>query len=410
MGQAAASLEAQLDGLLSEDIESVKERERSAFDAEVAPFGNSIVLFGVGNIGRKILARLREDGVEPLAFSDNNRAAWGTTVEGLPVLPPEEAARHFGATAAFLVSIYNFQHNFVDTQRQLQALGCRKVVSVIPLRWKFHETFLPFFRDDLPRRVLPQADAIRDALSIWADEASRREFVAQVEWRLRGNFDALGPPALGEQYFPDDLFELTPDESFVDAGAYDGDTLRTFLAQSGGAFREFLALEPDPGTFRALENYVATLPAEVRDRITIVPFAIGSSPGRVRFQAGSSTSSAVSESGTVEVECVRLDDLLSDRSPTYIKLDIEGAEPGALAGARRAIREDRPILAVCLYHAQDHLWRVPLSLRDDCQDYRFFLRPHRFECWETVCYAVPLERLGQARAGLRVASGASCSS
>src|SRR5689334_10753574 len=124
MPQTETTPEAQLDELLSEDVAAVAARERSAFDAEVAPFRDAIVLFGVGNIGRKILRRLRDDGVEPLALSDNNRAAWGTTVDGLPVLPPEEAARRYGKSAAFVVSIYNFRHSFVDTRRQLQDLGC----------------------------------------------------------------------------------------------------------------------------------------------------------------------------------------------------------------------------------------------------------------------------------------------
>jgi hypothetical protein len=48
---------------------------------------------------------------------------------------------------------------------------------------------------------------------------------------------------------------------------------------------------------------------------------------------------------------------------------------------------------VCVYHLQNHLWKIPLMLREWRDDYAFFLRPHNEEGWDLVCYAVPRERL-----------------
>jgi FkbM family methyltransferase len=392
MQQTEAMLEAQLDELLSEDIRSVKERERSAFDTEVAPFGDAIVLFGVGNIGRKILGQLRQDGVEPLAFSDNNRAAWGTTIEGLPVLPPEEAVRRYGKSAAFLVSIYNFKHNFVDTRRQLQDLGCEKVLSVLPLRWKYHESFLPHFRDDLPHKVYSHADAIRAAFRLWADDFSRREFLAQVRFRTHGDLDTMAPPAGHDSYFQEDFLPLGPQDVIVDCGAFDGDTLRSFLRCRGSAFRKYFTLEPDPDNCRLLADFTATLPGEVRDKIIIRPVAVGATRGRVRFEAGAKETSAISEMGSIEVDCIPLDELLEGEPPTYIKMDIEGAELDAITGARRLIHDHSPAFAACVYHQQDHLWRIPLTLHEANPGYRLYLRPYLFEGWDLICYAVPAER------------------
>ena len=98
----------------------------------------------------------------------------------------------------------------------------------------------------------------------------------------------------------------------------------------------------------------------------------------------------------MEVECVRLDDLLARSRPTYIKMDIEGAEPDAIQGCQRVLRENRPVLAACVYHAQDHLWTIPRAVHRIVPDYKLFLRPHMPECWDTVCYAIPPER-AQAR-------------
>lgn len=70
-------------------------------------------------------------------------------------------------------------------------------------------------------------------------------------------------------------------------------------------------------------------------------------------------------------------------------MDIEGSELDALVGAQELIRRANPILAVCAYHRQDHLWRVPLLIHSISDQYRFFLRPHGSEGWDLVCYAVP---------------------
>jgi hypothetical protein len=45
---------AELDRLLSEPLGGVRERENSSFDKLLAGSGNRLVLFGSGNLGRKV--------------------------------------------------------------------------------------------------------------------------------------------------------------------------------------------------------------------------------------------------------------------------------------------------------------------------------------------------------------------
>ena len=104
-------------------------------------------------------------------------------------------------------------------------------------------------------------------------------------------------------------------------------------------------------------------------------------------------SSSISSNGTIEVNVAPLDELLQSVSPSYIKMDIEGAEPEALEGAAGIIRKNLPILAISVYHHFDHLWRLPLLIQSLSQRYRFFLRPHGVEAFDLVCYAVPTGRL-----------------
>jgi hypothetical protein len=99
---------------------------------------------------------------------------------------------------------------------------------------------------------------------------------------------------------------------------------------------------------------------------------------------------------SISVECRRLDDISWPLTPTYVKMDIEGAEPQALVGATGLLRRHHPILAVCTYHRSEHLWQIPNLIRSIAPEYNLFLRRYAEECWEGVCYAIPNHRLKRA--------------
>ena len=80
------------------------------------------------------------------------------------------------------------------------------------------------------------------------------------------------------------------------------------------------------------------------------------------------------------------------RPVTFIKMDIEGAEIDALRGAAEIVRQDKPVLALCVYHLQSDIWKIPLLMRELFHDYRFYLRCYEGDGWQTVAYAVPPSR------------------
>jgi FkbM family methyltransferase len=309
------------------------------------------------------------------------------------VLSPEDAAAQLGDSAAFLVTICNNNHKFVETKRHLLSLGCRVVLGYGSLRWKFRDHMLPFYWEDLPHKVLEQSTDVARAAGLWGDTASCREYVGQVRWRVTGDIGGIGEPVSQESYFPDDLFVLSEYEHFVDCGAYDGDTVREVIRRLGSRFKRIDALEPDPTNFDRLKLSITHLDSLTRRKIHAHRIAADQRAGVARFKASADEGSALSEGGDIDVECITLDDFLAAAQPTYIKMDIEGAELAALTGAAQVISKHAPVLAICLYHVQDHLWRIPLFLRSLREDYRLFLRPHQVDGWQLVCYAVPPARL-----------------
>ena len=229
----------QIQEYLGEGAAGAVHREETTFDELAGPFGSSLVLFGAGGIGRKTLAGLRKLGIEPLAFADNNRALWGKPVNGLQVMSPQVASARYATTAAFVVTIWCGEgwDRMRDRVRFLRDLGCKHVLTFGPLYWKYPAVFLPHYAAAPAHQVHEQADEVLQAAELWDDEASQLEYLSQIRWRLFFDFDCLADPVRHTIYFPPDLCSLVTDEVFVDCGAYDGDTLVSFLAQPKPGFR-----------------------------------------------------------------------------------------------------------------------------------------------------------------------------
>jgi FkbM family methyltransferase len=379
--------------LLDEPVESVLDRERGALTMLLEESRGQVVLFGAGGLGTQVLECLRGIGVEPLAFSDNDASRWGNTIGGVTVLPPDDAVQRFGGSALFIVTIWNPYHWFRETEQSLSDRGCRRVVSPSPAYWRFADALLPFYAQDLPHKILPHRDAVLEASRLWSDEHSSAEFARQISWRFAGTWNFTRPDDR-RSYLRDDLFRPDADESFIDCGAYDGDTLRDFLKDRGDTFRHFLALEPDSATYKKLCTSVSALPSSTRAKVRTLNAAVGATRTELRFTATGTMTSHGSSSADEVVSCVPLAELAADipRPVTFIKMDIEGAEFDALQGAATLIKDDEPLLAVCVYHIQHDIWRIPLLIRSLVPAHKLYLRCHEGDGWQTVAYAVPPTR------------------
>jgi FkbM family methyltransferase len=335
-----------------------------------------IVILGAGNLGRRI-AR----AIHPVLMCDNNPSLWNRVVEGIPVTSPKEAIRRY-PEATFVVAIWHpsCTDTMTDRMLQIRSLGAGNVVPFYELFAEYGNLLLPHLlweRSDYYSEHAQEISRVGGLL----DAAGREEFERQMRLRL-GDFSGqrIDP---GVQYFPQDLFELSRNEVFIDCGAYDGDTISQFRQATGDHFARIIAFEPDPDNYAALKSAVEGDP-----RVTLQPYATDARRKTVRFTAGG-TGARISSTGTSEVQTITLDEALQGVVPTYMKFDIEGSEPDALEGGRETIVRHRPKMAVCVYHVPDHLWSIPLRLHELLPESRLTLRTYCADGFECVCYCIP---------------------
>lgn len=91
------------------------------------------------------------------------------------------------------------------------------------------------------------------------------------------------------------------------------------------------------------------------------------------------------------------DELYKNREVTLINMDIEGAETGVLNGARKVIKEQEPVLAICAYHKPSDIVEIPKIVHECSPNYHFYLRKYTSACdkgvAEYVYYMVPQNRI-----------------
>jgi FkbM family methyltransferase len=209
---------------------------------------------------------------------------------------------------------------------------------------------------------------------------------AEVEWNWiessklvvrRGMTGATGNIYVGLHEFADMAFLLhflRPSDLFVDVGANIGSY--TILASSVVG-SHVLAIEPDPITMGYLKRNISV--NQVDQLVRTEEVAIGAGQGNVQFTIGQDTTNQVSSDpglATRSVKLTSLDILLSKEEPVFIKLDVEGYEPQAFAGARETLGkasllaiateyDDPSIIDLLVQHDFKRVWYDPFK-RDLC--------------------------------------------
>ena len=158
---------------------------------------------------------------------------------------------------------------------------------------------------------------------------------------------------------------INPGDHVIDAGASEGFFVQ-YALQRGATV---LALDPVQSFASALEKTFAVEIAE--GRVRVQPVALGATSGRAHLDLvqGRLYESRIATTG-IEIRMVCLDDIIGQERVDFIKMDIEGAEIDAVRGGTRTIAEQKPRLAIAVYHERENALQVCQLLRQIRPDYQ----------------------------------------
>ena len=228
------------------------------------------------------------------------------------------------------------------------------------------------------------------------DNKSIDTYKKAILYRQTLNIKYRPPFSIHDQYFPSDIVDLGGQEVFVDCGAYVGDTINRFLRLCGHKYKRIVAFEPDLVNGKKIASMnvprLIQINAGVWSKAAKLKFDIINHVGWAKIDQTKAlsldNSNAVStNSGEILVQAI--DETEPCRDCTFIKMDIEGSEMNALVGARKTIERMRPKLAICIYHSDEDMLRIPEWILNLHLDYKLFVRHHFGARNETVAYAIP---------------------
>ena len=225
-------------------------------------------------------------------------------------------------------------------------------------------------------------------LRICEDEESKR-----ICFRVMQNWFSPYPHNIkwydlycGKLHFENRILKLTNKEKFVDCGAFSGDTIFEFLQEVKGDFENIYAFEIDYENFKILNETKNMLRNDISSKIYTYNIGLWSKEVDLFYESAKDGSS-ISKSGLLQ-KANSLDNLLKNKDISFIKMDIEGAELEALNGAKEIIMNQKPKLAISIYHELEHFWKIPLLLKSLVPEYKIYIRHHSTQQDDTVCYAV----------------------
>ncbi len=342
----------------------------------MATAGKPIVLYGMGDGADKIMNVCGEKKIPIAGIFASDEYVRGHSFRGYPVLTYLQARERFGDFLAVMAFAVDYDAMFQRVKEISQ-----DVELVIP--------HVPLFNDLLfePAFLRKHETELLWAYEQLADELSRRVFADMLNFKISGKLEYLWQSTTDRLDDCRKLLQLGPHETYVDLGAYRGDTVQEFLLLTDGKYEKILAVEPDKKSFQKLQLFAEKMGLK---NIRLENKGIWECCDTLSFNNRAGRNSCLSVNGRVNIAVDSLDHLLQGEKVTLIKMDVEGAEKQALRGAKQTISQYRPKLFVSAYHYDKDLFELPKIIKEICPQYRFYLRRHPYiPAWEINYFAIP---------------------
>lgn len=347
-----------------------------------------IIIFGAGETGIYLLSILKQYGLGPVCFCDNYKGKQGTEKNGLMIYSPTEAVKRYPKACICIGSLWAEE---IKQQIHLAFPAFKDKIFVIfsPMVWELKEKKLFSSEVSFIQSNLKEFNNIYNQ---FYDEKSKKIFENIINFRLTRKRQYLEDSfCIGEQYFDTEIINpvLFSQKGYcIDGGSFDGDTVERFYELYPDSDFIFQCYEPDE---KNINNFMKRTALIQYHKVFIHKAGLYDKTSKTGSVSGNSMGAAIDIESSGNISLETINELPDDLQIKFIKLDIEGAELKALYGGYERIVKDRPVMAICAYHLQDDLIKLP-NFINRLPDYKIFLRHYMIASSETILYGIPAEK------------------
>lgn len=337
-----------------------------------------IVLYGMGNGADKIIALCEEKNIRISGVFASDGFAKKKLFHNMTVTTYAETKKELGNDLTVLLAFATSRPEVLENIYRIAAENPLLAPDVPAYGNNVFD--LDFYKEHLLQ--------IEAAYDLLCDDRSKRLYEDIIKYKLTGDIKYLSEVDEEQDYMQNIIFSRKI-QTFVDAGAYRGDTARRQM-QYSSSLKKIIAIEPDPKTYKKL-----CLEFEGDGSIEFCPcnVGLGSKHESLPFagDGGRGGSSAV-EHGTKSVQFTTLDSIVNGEKVDYIKYDVEGFEYEALIGSQETIKASRPQMLVSLYHRSEDIFKLPLTVKQLYPDCKMYLRRLAgIPAWDINLLVIPNE-------------------
>ncbi|MGM0518311.1 MAG: FkbM family methyltransferase [Campylobacterota bacterium] len=240
----------------------------------------------------------------------------------------------------------------------------------------------PIFMEDFKEDFLNNKNRYRKTFELLKDTKSKEIFKKVINFKISYDLEFMKGFINDHenQYFDKEIIPPIKNISFLDGGAYIGDTLE-YILKNYPDYKKIYCIEPSELHIKiAKKNY------DKLENIEFINCGLGDKKNLIKDKLELTQYNCKHNYQTENINTI--DNLLKDKID-FIKLDIEGDEIKALQGAKNSIKKYHPILAVCIYHKASDWYEVPSLILSIREDYDIYLRHYMEGIYETVMYFIP---------------------
>ena len=332
-----------------------------------------VIIYGMGNGADKVMDELERRRIPVSGIAASDDFVRGQSFRGFSVRKISEHEAQLGD----MIIIIAFGTAVPEVMKHIFSLAQKHTVLAADV---------PVYGDNIWCREFYEEnrEPIERAYELLADEKSRQVFESVVAYKLTGRLDCLSSAYSEKDEIFRNVLKLGADESYLDLGAYRGDTIDEFLSYTGGTYQHITALEPDRKTFAKLKAHVGGMSG-----VRLFRMGIWSEDRDMSFEESLGRGSSIRQGAKNDLAVTKIDTLYAVRRLSYLKMDVEGSERQAILGGINTLRRDRPKLNIAAYHRSEDIFSLPLLIHSVEPSYRLYIRQHPYiPAWDLNLYAV----------------------